>query len=417
MARSTAFHYKGKDVDPQRVGRELHVAAGLTGRVRQVQDALSVQVDLVDATTGSQLCGGAYDRKISDVVAVKQAIAREVTQKLKVRLTGEEERRLVKRDTRNAEAYQSYLRGRYLWNKRTSDGLKQATEEFQQSIERDPNFALGYAGLADTYLLLQQYVGVPSSEAMPKARAAVDRALQIDDSLAEAHASLALANQFDWHWAQAEQAYRRAISLDPNYPTAHHWFCTYLYITRHLDDAEREIKRAQELDPLSPIISSNFAIIYLLRNETEAAIEQCQKIIQLDPNHISGHDWLGWSYVKALRYPEAISEREKVAELSQRSGPQLGGLGYVYAISGRRPEALAILQELEMKYDRREVIGQHLAAICYALGDKDQAFAWLEKDFAEHSAELQHIMERVQFEQIRHEPRGIDLIRRMGLSR
>jgi Flp pilus assembly protein TadD len=226
-----------------------------------------------------------------------------------------------------------------------------------------------------------------------------------------------LANQFDWHWAQAEQAYRRAISLDPNYPTAHHWFCTYLYITRHLDDAEREIKRAQELDPLSPIISSNFAIIYLLRNETEAAIEQCQKIIQLDPNHISGHDWLGWSYVKALRYPEAISEREKVAELSQRSGPQLGGLGYVYAISGRRPEALAILQELEMKYDRREVIGQHLAAICYALGDKDQAFAWLEKDFAEHSAELQHIMERVQFEQIRHEPRGIDLIRRMGLSR
>jgi TolB-like protein/Flp pilus assembly protein TadD len=416
IARSTAFHYKGKDVDPQRIGRELHVAAVLTGRVRQTQDALSVQVDLVDAITGAQLWGTAYDRKISDVVAVKQAIAREVTQKLKLRLTGEEERRLVKRDTTNAEAYQSYLRGRYLWNQRTPNGLKQAIEEFQKAIERDPNFALGYVGLADTYLLLQQYVGVPSSEAMPKARAAVDRALQIDDSLAEAHASLALAYQFDWQWTQAEQEYRRAISLNPNYPTAHHWYCTYLYINRQLDNAEREIKRAQELDPLSPIISANLAIIFLLRNDTKAAIEQCQRIIALDPNHISGHDWLGWAYLKERRYPEAIAEREKVVELSQRSGPQLGGLGYVYAMSGRRAEALAILSELEKRYDRREVIGQHLAAICYALGDKDQAFDWLEKDFEERSAELQHIMERVQFEQIRHEPRGIDLIRRMGLN-
>ena len=161
IARSTAFHYKGKDVDPQRIGRELHVAAVLTGRVRQMQDALSVQVDLVDATTGAQLWGAAYDRKISDVVAVKQAIAREVTQKLKLKLSGEEERRLVKRDTSNAEAYQFYLRGRYFWNKRTPDGIKQAIEEFQQAIERDPNFALGYAGLADTYLFLQQYAGFP----------------------------------------------------------------------------------------------------------------------------------------------------------------------------------------------------------------------------------------------------------------
>ena len=204
IARSTAFHYKGKDVDPQRVGRELQVAAVLTGRVRQMQDALSVQVDLVDAITGAQLWGAAYDRKISDVIAVKQAIAREVTERLKLRLSGEEQHRLVKRDTTNAEAYQFYLRGRYFWNKRTPDGIKQAIEQFQQAIERDPNFALGYAGLADSYLLLQQYVGVPSSEALPKARAAADRALQIDDSLAEAHTSSAAAYQFSWQWDQAE---------------------------------------------------------------------------------------------------------------------------------------------------------------------------------------------------------------------
>jgi len=416
IARSTAFHYKGKDVDPRRVGRELQVAAVLTGKVRQMQDALSVQVDLVDATTGAQLWGAAYDRKISDVIAVKQAIAREVTEKLKLKLSGEEQRRLVKRDTTNAEAYQFYLRGRYLWNKRTPAGLKQAIEQFQQAIERDPNFALGYAGLADTYLLLQQYVGVHSSEVMPKARAAVDRALQIDDSLAEAHASSALACQFMWQWAQAEQEYRRAVSLNDNYATAHHWFGLYFTVKRQLDDALREIKRAQELDPLSPIINANLAIIFLAKNDTNAAIEQCQRIIELDPNHISGHDWLGWAYLQQGRLPEAIREREKVAELSQRSGPQLSGVGYLYAVAGRRTEALGILKELEERYARGEAVGQHLASIYDGLGDRDQAFAWLEKDFQQHSAELQFITWRVQFRHLRRDPRYAALVQRMGLN-
>jgi tetratricopeptide (TPR) repeat protein len=416
IARSTAFHYKGKDADPQRIGRELHVAAVLTGRVRQMQDALSVQVDLVDAITGAQLWGTAYDRKMSDVVAVKQAIAREVTQKLKLRLTGEEERRLVKRDTTDAEAYQSYLRGRYLWNQRTPNGLKQAIEEFQKAIEHDPNFALGYVGLADTYLLLQQYVGVPSSEAMPKARAAVDRALQIDDSLAEAHTSSAATYQFGWQWVQAEQEYRRALSLNENYATAHHWFCVYLEVQGQWEEALREIKRARELDPLSPIIGANFAIIFLAKNDTKAAIEQCQKIIALDPNHISGHDWLGWAYFQEGRLAEAIPEREKVAALSQRSGPQLSGVGYVYAVAGRRNEALGILKELEERYAKGEAIGQHLAAVCDGLGDRDQAFAWLEKDFQHHSAELQFTTWRVQFSRLRQDPRYTDLLRRMGLN-
>jgi tetratricopeptide (TPR) repeat protein len=373
-------------------------------------------VDLVDAITGAQLWGAAYDRKVSDLVTVKQAIAREVTQKLKVRLTGEEERRLVKRDTSNPQAYQSYLRGRYLWNQRTPNGLQQAIEEFQTAIERDPNFALGYAGLADTYLLLQQYVGVPSSEAMPKARAAADRALQIDDSLAEAHASSALTYQFMWQWAQAEQEFRRAISLNDNYATGHHWYCAYLEVKGRFDDALREISRARDLDPLSPIISANFALIFLAKNDTKAAIEQCQKIIELEPHHISGHDWLGWAYLKEGRLAEATREREKVAELSQRSGPQLSGVGYLYAITGRRAEALEILKEIAKRYDRGEAVGQHLAAIWEGLGDRDQAFAWLEKDFQQHSAELQFITWRLQFEHLRSDPRYADLVQRMGLT-
>ncbi len=416
IARSTAFHYKGKDIDPRRVGRELQVAAVLTGRVRQMQDALSVQVDLVDATTGAQLWGEAYERRISDVIAVKQAIAREVTQKLKLKLSGEEERRLVKRDSTNPEAYQSYLRGRYHWNRRTPKGLEQAIKEFQQAIDRDPNFALGYVGLADAYLLVQQYVGVPSSEAMPKARAAADRALQIDDSLAEAHASSGLAHQFAWQWPQAEQEFQRAISLNDNYATAHHWFCGYFLVQRRFDDALREIRRAQELDPLSAIISANLAIIFLNKNETEAAIDQCQKIIQLDPNHLSGHDWLGWAYVKNEQLPEAIREREKTVEISQRAGPMLSGLGYVYGIAGRRSEALGILKELKESYNRGGLAAQNLAAVFEGLGDRDQAFAWLEKDFEQHSAELQFITWRVQFRNLRTDTRYADLVRRMGLS-
>ena len=416
IARSTAFHYKGRDADPRRVGRELKVTAVLTGKVRQMQDALSVQVDLVDAATGAQLWGSAFERKISDVIAVKQAIAREIADKLKLKLSGEEARRLVKRDSTNPDAYQCYLRGRYLWNKRTPDTIRQAVEQFQQAIEHDPNFALGYVGLADSYVLLQQYVGVPSSETVPKARAAADRALQIDDSLAEAHTSSAAIYQYMWRWAQAEQEFRRAISLNDNYATGHHWFCVYLEVQRQWDDALREIKRAQELDPLSPIIAANFALIYLQKNDIQSAIDQCEKIIAFEPNHISGHDWLGWAYFKQGRLPEAISEREKGAELSQRSGPQLSGVGYVYAIAGRREEALRILKELEDQYAKGLAVGQHLAAVCEGLGDRDQAFSWLEKDFQQRNAELQFITWRVQFEGMRSDPRYADLIKRMGLA-
>ena len=416
IARSTAFHYKGKDVDPQRVGRELKVAAVLTGRVRQMQDALSVQVDLVDAVTGAQLWGSAFERKISDVIAVKQAIAQEVAQKLKLKLSGEEQRRLVKRDSTNAEAYQFYLRGRYVWNRRTPDTIKQAIEQFQQAIERDPNFALGYAGLADSYLLLEQYIGVPWSEVMPKAKAAVDKALQIDDSLAEAHTSSALLYQYNWQWSEAEHEYRRAISLNPNYPTVHHWYSLYLNVMQRFDEALLEIKRAQELDPLSPIISANVAITLLLKNDIEGAIEQCQKIIDFDPNHLSGYDWLGLAYFQEGRIAEAVTLREKVVEMTRKSSGQLAVLGYLYAISGRQTQAREILKEVEEKYSRGEAVGQSLALIYDGLGERDQAFAWLEKDFQRHSAELQYMMTRPQFRHLRSDPRVADLIRRIGLN-
>jgi TolB-like protein/Tfp pilus assembly protein PilF len=416
IARATAFRYKGKEVDPLAVGRELNVQAVLMGRVRQTGETLNIQVDLVDATTGAQLWGQEYERKVSEVLSVKQTIAREVTEKLRLRLSGDDQRRLVKRDTTNAEAYQFFLRGRYFWNKRTADGLRKAIVEFQQAIARDPNYALGYVGLADCYLLLEPYAGVPSNESLPKARAAADRALQLDDSLAEAHTSSAYVYQQMWRSVEAEEEYKRAISLNPNYPTAHHWFGWHLQTNRQFDDALREMKRAQELDPLSPIIGAELAGVYLLKNNLNSAVEQCKRTIELEPSFPAAHFYLGFAYLKQQHYEDATAEFQKAVDSSVRAAQPLSNLGYCYAVTGRRAEALRILKELEEKYASREVTGQHIAAVYAGLGDKDQAFAWLERDFQQRSGQLPTVTWRPQFENIRSDPRYADFVRRMGLQ-
>jgi Flp pilus assembly protein TadD len=379
-------------------------------------DTLNIQVDLVDATTGAQLWGQEYERKASDVLSIKQAVAREVTEKLRLRLSGDEQRQLTKRDTTNAESFQFYLRGRYYWNKRTGEGIKQAIEQFQQAIDRDPNYALGYVGLADCYLVLEQYAGVPASESLPKARAAADRALQIDDSLAEARTSSAFIYHQQWRWTEAEEEFKRAIILNPNYPTAHHWFAYYLYTKRQFDDAMREIKRAQEVDPLSPVISENVALVYFLRNDLNSAIEQCQRTIELDPRFADAHYILGFAYLKQRRNEEATADFQKAVQLSGRAATYLSNLGYCYAVTGRRAEALAILKELEEKHAKRESTGQFLAGVYAGLGDKDQAFAWLERDFQQRSGQLPTITWRPHFEDLRSDPRYADLLRRMGLK-
>ncbi|MEP6922765.1 MAG: protein kinase, partial [bacterium] len=417
IARTTTFRYKGKEVDPQVVGRELNVRAVLMGRVRQLGDTLNIQVDLVDATTGAQLWGEEYERKTSDLLSVKQAIAREVTEKLKLRLSGEEQQRLVKRDTTNGEAYQFYLRGRYYWNKRTGDSLRKAIEQFQQAIDRDPNYALGYVGLADCYNLLEEYAGIPGSEVLPKASAAADRALQLDGSLSEAHASLGFIFWQLWQWAEAEEEFKRAINLNRNYPTAHHWLSISFRSRRQFDDSMQEIKRAQELDPLSPVIGQNVAEVYLLKNDLTSAIEQCKSIIELDPSFPGAHDELGFAYLKQRQYVEATAEFQKAVELSGNASRYLGDLGYCLGVTGKRAAALAILKDLQERYYRRESIGQFLASVCAGLGDKDQAFAWLEKDVQQHAGtRVQFVVWWFSFEDLRSDPRYADLVRRMGLQ-
>jgi TolB-like protein/Tfp pilus assembly protein PilF len=417
IARSTAFRYKGKPTDPQAVGRELKVRAVLMGLVRQVGDRLNVQVDLVDTTTGAQLWGEEYERKLSDVLSVKQTIAREVTEKLRLRLTGEQQQRLVKRDTTNAEAYQFYLKGRYYWEKRTAENLKKAIDQFQQAADKDPNYALAYVGLADCYVLLEDYIGTPASETYPKAKAFAERALQLDSSLSEAHTSLAYVYSNLWQWEQAEEEFKRAIKLDPNYPTAHHWYSLYLRNVGRFDEGMTEIKRAHELDPLSLVIGGTLTYAYFVEGDVNSSIAQCKRVIDLDPNFPRAHEYLGLAYLKQGRHSEAIAELQKAVELSGRERRPLRELGYGYGISGKRAEALAVLKELEGRYEKHEAIGQDLAAVYAGLGEKDQAFAWLEKDFQTRSGLLAWTRWTPAFESLRSDPRSADLLRRMGLQR
>jgi TolB-like protein/Tfp pilus assembly protein PilF len=419
MARSTAFHYKGKDVDPQQVGRELHVAAVLTGRVRQAQDALSIQVDLVDAATGAQLWGEEYHRKISDVIAVKQAIAREVTEKLKLKLSGEEQRRLAKGDSTNTEAYRFYLRGRYFWNKRTPDGIKQAIAEFQHAIERDPHFALGYVGLADCYTGLTFYNFAAPHEAMPKAKESAMKALLLDNTVAEAHASLAhVVMNYDWDWLRAEKEFKRSMELKPDYATAHQWYAIhYLTATGRLGEAVQEMKKALELEPASLVMNSFMGATFYYAGRYDEAIDQCRRTVEMDPNFAVAHWHLGLAYEQKQAFDAAIDEFRKAISLSQGSPLMRAALGHAYAKSRKADEANKILGELNELSKQQYVSPLELAAIYVALGNNEKAFQLLEKAYAEHSFHLVNLNVSPHFKSVSSHPRFRELVQRIGLLR
>ena len=418
IARPTAFRYKAKDVDPRQVGRELGVAAVLTGKVRQMQDALNVQVDLVDAVTGAQIWGAGYDRNIADLVAVKQAIAQEITAKLKLKLSSEEQRRLVNRDSTNAEAYQFYLRGRYFWNKRTSDGIKQAIEHFQQSVERDPNFALGYVGLADSYIGLTFYNFAAPHETMPKAKESAIKALALDNTLAEAHASLAhVLMNYDWNWSEAEKEFKRSIELKPDYATAHEWYAIhYLTATGRLEEAVQEMKKALELDPASLVMNTFMGATLYYAGRYDEAIDQCRRTIQMDPNFAVAHWHLGLAYEQKQILDAATEEFKKAISLSEGSPLMRAALGRAYAESQKKYEANEMLSELNELAKRQYVSAYEVAKIYVALGNSEQAFQLLAKAYAEHSFHLPNLNVCPQLKPVRSDPRFQDLVQRIGLS-
>jgi TolB-like protein/Flp pilus assembly protein TadD len=414
--RSTVFHYKGVQLDPLAVGKELGVRAVLSGRFLQTGDDVTISVELVDVRDNKQLWGDRFNHKVADALAMQQEISQQISERLRLKLSGTDQQKMMaKRNTTNAEAYQFYLKGRYFWNQRTAEGLRKAIEQFQHATDTDPNYALAYVGLADSYLVMEQYAGTPATETVPKARAAAERALQIDNSLAEAHTSMASIYEKLWKWDEAGEEYRRAISLNPNYPTARHWYYLYLLAMKR-PDAEEQIRRAEELDPLSPVISLNVAHMYLRKGELDRAIEQGKRIIELYPSYPGGYEILANVYVKQRRYREAVEESSKAAELSGRASYYLGGLGFCYAQAGRRADALATLKELEAKYARRESAATDIAEVHVGLGDKDQAFVWLEKAFEARSGMLDDVTDEQYYDLLRDDPRYADLVHRMGLQ-
>jgi len=391
----------------------------LTGKVRQMQDALSVQVDLVDTATGAQIWGARYDRKIADLVAIKQAIAQEVTAKLKLKLSGEEQRRLVKRDSTNAEAYQFYLRGRYFWNKRTSDGIKQAIEHFQQSVERDPNFALGYVGLADSYTGLTFYNFAAPHEAMPKAKESAIKALTLDDTLAEAHATLAhILINYDWNSSAAEKEFKRSIELNPEYATAHQWYAIhFLTATGRLEEAVQEMKKALELDPASLVMNTFMGATLSYTGRYDEAIDQCRRTIQMDPNFAVAHWHLGLAYEQKQLLDEAIEEFRKAISLSGGSPLMKAALARAYAKAQKTHEANEMLNELNELAKRQYASAYELATIYVALGNNEEAFQLLAKAYAEHSFHLVNLNVSPHFKSVRSDPRFQDLVQRLGLSK
>ena len=410
-ARNTVFRYKGKEIDERKVGQELSVQAVLFGRFIQRGDDLTLFLSLVDSATGNALWGEQYERKIQDLSALRNDIARDVAQKLRTRLSTSDTTNLTKNYTANAEALRLYFHGRYFWAKRARDSNRKAIEYFNQAIEKDPNFARAYSGLADAYVVPAS--GMAPRDAMPKAKAAALRALEIDDTLAEAHTSLARVLQvYDWNWAAAEKEFKRAIELDPRYPVAHQWYGGYLERIGRIDEAIAERKIALELDPLSAIAQFELAQAYYFARDYDRAIEEFQKTLEFDPAFRSALQYLAVVYALTGRYDEAIATARKMPE-SDNIFP--GTAGQVYALAGRAEDARRVLDDLERRRERDYISPVTFALIHIPLGEKDKAMAWLEKGYEERAFQMQFLKLDPRFDDLRDDPRFADLVRRVGL--
>jgi serine/threonine-protein kinase len=417
IARSSVFRYKGKQTDPIAVANELGVRAVLTGRIMQRGDSLTIGVELVDARDNKQLWGEQYERKLSDLISVQREIAQEITGNLRLRLSGAEQERANKHYTEKPDAYQLYLRGRFYWNKRTGEAIKTAIEYFNQAIEKDPGYALAYVGLADCYVVPAN--PQPPNEKMPKARAAAMRALELDETLAEAHTALArVLVVYDWDWAGAEKEFKRAIELNPRYAGVHQWYGGYLEMLGRRDESLAERRQALELDPLSLTINFELGLAFYYARDYDKAIQQFQKTLELDPNFPLVHAYLPAAYEQKGMYDEAIAGFQKGITL--RGGTEwsfsMSGLGHAYGLSGKKAEARAVLDELQRTLRQQYVPADSIALVYAGLGEKDQAFTWLEKAYQEHAFKMAWLKVDPQWDSLRSDPRFADLVRRVGLS-
>ena len=416
MAQSTVFRFKGRQTDPQAVGRDLNVRAVLTGRMMQSGGSLRIGAELVDVATGSQLWGAQYDRKPGDIFVIQDEISNEISGKLRLQLTQAEKKRLIRRHTGDADAYRLYLKGRHHWNRWTEEGFYKAIGYFQQAVEKDPSYALAYTGLAESYVLLGWNSYLPPKDAFPKGKVAAMTALQLDPDLGEAHTPLAATLWlYDWQWQDAWTEFKRSLELNPTYPTANHWHAEYVMTMGRQVEAIAKMKNSQTLDPLSLIINVAIGRDYYLARRYDEALEHLLQTVELDPNYPVTYWVLGLLYRKTGRYELAITAGEKGVNLSGGSPLMRAALAHTYGESGRAKEALQVLDDLTELAKHRYVAPYFLAGIHIGLGENDRAFEYLEKSYEEHSHWLIYLRLDPSMDALRSNPGFHDLLRRVGL--
>jgi TolB-like protein/DNA-binding winged helix-turn-helix (wHTH) protein/Tfp pilus assembly protein PilF len=418
ISRTSAMHYKGTNKSLPEIARELKVDAVVEGTVQRSGDRVHVRAQLIHAPSDSHLWTAEYDRDLRDAFDLQSEVARAIASEVRIKITPAEQRLLVSKRVIAREAIDNYLQGRYFLNSRTEQNMRKAIEFFQSAIQADPNYAQAYAGLADCYNQLGTVmIGVmPPSEARKTAEAAAKKALEIDNDVAEAHATLGYVNYFNWNWTTAEEEFKRSIELNPNYASAHSQYAYYLVALGRFDEAVAETNRAQELDPLSLSISAGRGFILENARRYEESIDQLRRVIAIDPNYYQAHWFLGLTYVANNQLPEAINEAEKAVEVSGRAPAALGVLGFAYGMAGKEREAQRVLNELLELQKRRYVPPMTFIYLYIGLGDKDQAFAWLEKSYEERSNHLAFFKVSPTVDRLRSDPRFAQLLQRIGLG-
>lgn len=417
MARSTVFRFKGTEADPQEIGRALNVRALITGTVFQRADTLAISAELVDATTGLRLWGEQYSLKFTGIFAVQDEISKEITERLRLRLTQEARERMTEASTSDPEAYREFLRGQYQLNKMTEEGIRKAIVTFDRACQRDPRFALPYAGISNAYSLLAYFGVSPAAEVMPKAEEAANKALELDPALAEVHVSLAgIRKSFHWDWAGAERGYRTALELNPNYARGHQWYADLLAALKRSGAAAEEMNRALELDPLSLTINMELAWIHYMARDYSRAIEQSLKTLEIEPSFSPAYHVLGLAKEQTGDLEEAVAACAKAHQYSGDNPISLAALGHTHASAGCRPEARKLLAKLKARAGKGYVPPYSLALISAGLGDREQALGWLEKAYEEKDVWLVWLQTDPRLDSVRTDSRFRQIAVRMGIS-
>jgi TolB-like protein/Tfp pilus assembly protein PilF len=420
IPRTSMMRYKNTDKDIKEIGQELEVASILEGSVRKEKDDIRFIATLINVADSSQLWSETYDQKLTSVFVIQSKIAEQIANALLAKLSPDEKDRLRKKPTENLEAYNLYLRGRFFWEKRTGEGLNKALEYLKQAIEKDPNYSLAYAGMADVYNMLASYGLQHPKEAYSKSQAAAIKALEIDENLPEAFSSLAYAKLYlDLNWASSESYYKKAISLNPNYAIAHHWYSGLLSQMSRFNEALKENKKALELNPLSMVINTSCAEIYYLARKYDTAIEHCKKVIEMDPNFHWAHSLLGDVYIQKSMFEEAILEKQLAFDTSKRSVQYLVEVAYAHGFAGNFDEANKIFEEVQ-KRSKKEYIPLDAIAFFYmSIGEKDKALEYLEKAIKESSLSYEIMQAKVDpiFDSVRSNPKFDEILRRLNLEK